>query len=1106
MATLSRTLPDLSKLEPLDGTNFKRWSQKLLIFFEQLDVDYVLFTNPPENPQLTSDTTTAIVSATQTETNRTNDDQKVKYERDNKTVRGHLLNHMSNTLFDLFVNQKSAKEIWETLETRYGGDDAGRKKYVVGKWLQFHMTDDKPIMDQVHEYENLQRQVPKQRKKIPKGGQQKTFKNNDGKIQKNKVTCYCCGKTGHKAYQCYQRKDQQKPNHKQHAQTTPQVNLAETEEVIAAVVVEANLVENKSDWILDTGASKHFCSNKELFQELKEAADGECVYMGNSATAGVLGKGKVLLKLTSGKTLALQDVLYVPSLRRNLISGSLLNKVGLKIVLEADKVIITKNGDFIGKGYLADGLFVLNTMPFVSNKSISNSAYIVESVNIWHGRLGHVNFDSVKRLKSMNLIDISEADKCSKCSVCVESKFVRKPFKPVTQRCTELLELIHSDLADFKNTLSKGFAPNLSYLKVWGCLAKVAYPDFRKSKYGPKTFDCVFIGYAQNSAAYRFMCLLDNSFCEARNAEFFELIFPFNKMHDSLAETSNNLDTSSSSITTIDEIRRSKRQRIERSFGPDFLTAFIVQDLDRINDHVVSAYLVEEDPKTYVEAITSIDSGFWKEAIKNELDSIMTNHTWDLVDLPIGSKPIKCKWIFKKKIKPDGSIDKFKARLVVVGYTQKEGIDYFDTYSPVTKIATIRTLVAISAINGLMIHQMDVKTAFLNGDLEEEIYMEQPEGFIVPGLERKVCKLRKSLYGLKQAPKQWYEKFDRSLLSNGYKTNASDTCVYTKLCGCDFVIICLYVDDMLIFGSNLQVINETKSFLNSQFDMKDLGEADVILGVKIRKTENGFSLCQSHYIEKILKKFGCHDEIPVRTPYDPSACLKKNKGDSVSQADYAKIIGSVMFLMNYTRPDIAYAVSRLSRYTHNPNKDHWDALRRLLRYLKGTMNLCLHFNKYPAVLEGFCDANWVTDNDEVSSTSGYVFTLGGGAISWKSAKQTCIARSTMESEFIALELAGQEAEWLRNLVGDVPLWGSSVPVSLHCDSQAAIGIAKNYAYNGKRRHIRIRHGAVKELLKGGIISLEYVRSERNLADPLTKGLTRRIILETSRAMGLKPLE
>ncbi|KAK4404061.1 Retrovirus-related Pol polyprotein from transposon TNT 1-94 [Sesamum angolense] len=335
-------------------------------------------------------------------------------------------------------------------------------------------------------------------------------------------------------------------------------------------------------------------------------------------------------------------------------------------------------------------------------------------------------------------------------------------------------------------------------------------------------------------------------------------------------------------MENVVEIRRSKRQKTERSFGPDFLTSFLTEDPNRIDEQFVSAFLVDEDPKTYVEAITSIDSSFWKEAIKNELDSIMTNHTWDLEDLPVGSKPIKCKWIFKKKIKPDGSIDKFKARLVVVGYTQKKGIDYFDTYSPVTKIATIRALIALSAINDLMIHQMDVKTAFLNGDLEEEIYMEQPEGFVVPGLESKICKLRKSLYGLKQAPKQWYEKFDSTLSSNGFKTNASDTCVYTKLFGCDCVIICLYVDDMLIFGSNLQVINETKKFLSSQFDMKDLGEADVILGVKIRKTENGFSLCQSHYIEKILKRFNCHEEIPVRIPYDPSICLKRNNGDGVT--------------------------------------------------------------------------------------------------------------------------------------------------------------------------------------------------------------------------------
>lgn len=208
--------------------------------------------------------------------------------------------------------------------------------------------------------------------------------------------------------------------------------------------------------------------------------------------------------------------------------------------------------------------------------------------------------------------------------------------------------------------------------------------------------------------------------------------------------------------------------------------------------------------------------------------------------------------------------------------------------------------------------------------------------------------------------------------------------------------------------------------------------------------------------------------------------------------------------MNCTRPDIAYAVSRLSRYTHNPSAEHWHALYRLLKYLKGTADWCLHFNSFPAILESYCDANWVSDSDEVSSTSGYVFTLGGGAISWKSIKQSCIASSTMESEFIALELAGREADWLRSLLAEVPLWGnSSAPVPIHWDSQAAIGVTKNSVYNGKRRHIRIRHAIVRDFLKNGVITLDFVKSESNLADPLTKGLARRQVHESSRGMGLK---
>ena len=229
------------------------------------------------------------------------------------------------------------------------------------------------------------------------------------------------------------------------------------------------------------------------------------------------------------------------------------------------------------------------------------------------------------------------------------------------------------------------------------------------------------------------------------------------------------------------------------------------------------------------------------------------------MDLPPGSKPLGYKWIFKKKMKEDGSIDKYKARLVIKGYKQKEGLDYFDTYSPVTRISSIRMLIAIAAIHNLEIHRMDVKTAFLNGDLDEEIYMEQPEGFIVPGQEKKVCRFVKSLYGLKKAPMQWHEKFDNVMMTNGFKINECDKCVYVKNTEHGFVIICLYVDDILIMGSNNEIIKTTKEMFNNKFEMKDLGVADVILGIKISKTSDGLILSQSHYIEKILKKFKQND-------------------------------------------------------------------------------------------------------------------------------------------------------------------------------------------------------------------------------------------------------
>ena len=275
-------------------------------------------------------------------------------------------------------------------------------------------------------------------------------------------------------------------------------------------------------------------------------------------------------------------------------------------------------------------------------------------------------------------------------------------------------------------------------------------------------------------------------------------------------------------------------------------------------------------------------------------------------------------------MKLDGSIDKFKARLVAKGFKQKADFDFFDRFSSVTRITFIRLLIAIVAIFYLKIHQMDVKTTFLNGDLEEEIYMDQPEDFVKPRQESKVCKLTKSLYGLKQAPKQWHEKFDSCMIKNGYKSNEYNKCIYSKSWNNLHVIISLYVDDMLIFGLNMHVINEMKNMLKSYFVMKDLGEANFILSMKLQKHVMGYFLI-NHIM---LRKYNFHDHKSVATPFDSSVHLfPVNNDDKIfNQKDYASIIGSLHYATDCTRPDITDAVGVLSRFTSKPSKDHWLAI------------------------------------------------------------------------------------------------------------------------------------------------------------------------------------
>ncbi|GJY26243.1 zinc finger, CCHC-type containing protein [Tanacetum coccineum] len=561
--------------------------------------------------------------------------------------------------------------------------------------------------------------------------------------------------------------------------------------------------------------------------------------------------------------------------------------------------------------------------------------------------------------------------------------------------------------------------------------AVVRLPDPKLKTLGERGIECIFVGYAEHSKAFRFYVIEPNdsvainSIIESRNAIFDENMFSSvpSPSHRSLVKRTEDCGGSVVPEKTSDDIvqqsepqlRKSKRHRTPKDFGPEF-----------------QLYLIEGTRDE-------------KEAINDEMDFIMGNNTWVLTDLPPGCRPLGCKWIFKRNLKVDGTVEKFKARLVIQDFKQKSGIDYFDTYAHVARINTIRLLIAMTSIHSLIIHQMDVKTAFLNGELEEGVYMNQPLGFIFPGNKNKVCKLVKSFYELKQAPKQWHQKFDEVVLSNGYLFNQTDKCVYSSFdASGKGVIICLYVNDMLIFGTDQVQVDLTKEFLSSRFSMKDIGEAYVILGIRIKHESNCLAISQSHYIEKFLKKFNYSNCTPVSTPLDTCEKLMPNRGLAVSQLEYSRVIGCLMYAMTCIRPDIAFDVGKLSRDTINPGTPHSQAIHRVLKYLKKTTDYRLIYFAYPSVLEGYIEASWINNTEDNSSTSGWI-----------------------------------------------PLWVKPMaPISIRCDSATTLAKAYSQMYNGKSRHLGVRHSMIRELTTNGVKSIEFMRSQQNLADHLMKSLAR----------------
>ncbi|GJW16634.1 zinc finger, CCHC-type containing protein [Tanacetum coccineum] len=886
-----------------------------------------------------------------------------------ETMIGLILNGMSYPLFDIYQHVESSKELWDFLEAKYMAGDASSKKFLNSNFTNYKMTDSRPVIEQYNEllgilgrstqhkmnmdeviqlsciidklppsWKDFKHTLKHHKEELTlvefrvqdndklKGNNvdgpsvvnmmehNNSFRYNDNKgkckhqvtntdpNKKSKVTCWKCGKLGHLKKDCKGGKVGNKANGSStNSSVDGSTNSLKGQNMFnkylqiyyVTYVSEAYFVQDDDVvWWVNSGATMHVCKDRLWFKTYKSLNHGSILYMKNESTSLVYGCGSVDLRFSSGKVVSLFNVFHVPNIRKNLVSSSILNNCGYKQVTESNNL-------FHPSMLIHSDLCDMHATPSLGNKKYFVT-FIDDASRFCYVYLSHTKDETLDKFKVF------------KTEVELQQRSMIKRFR--TDRGGEYMDtlyfqcvgIIHETTAPYtpqqigisekKNKVLKEMVNSmLSYSglsqEFWGeAMAVVRLLDPKLKTLGERGIECIFVRYAKYSKAFRFSSVPRPSLTIPNGTEV-------------------------------------------------------------IGDSVVLEEVTKkDDPKTFNKAMKSQDVAFWKEAINNEMDSIMGNNTWVLADLPPGCKPLSCKWIFKRKLKLDGTIEKFKARQIIQGFRQNSGIDYFDTYAP-----------------------MDVKTAFLNDELNEEVYMNQLQGFIMPDNENKVCKLIKSLYELKQAP----NKFDET--GKG-------------------VIICVYVDDMLIFDTNQVQVDLINEFLSSRFSMKDMGEANVIL---------------------------------VSTPMDTSEKLMPNN------------------------------VGKLSRYTSIPGTQHWQAIPK-------------------------------------------VFLLGGGAIFWASKKQTCITSSTMESEFVALAAVGKDVDWLRNLIFKISLWSKPIThIYILCDSAATLAKVYSQIYNGKSRHLSDRYSMIHELIMDGLVFIEFVRSQQNLVDHLTKGLARNLVLKSAKGVCLK---
>lgn len=693
---------------------------------------------------------------------------------------------------------------------------------------------------------------------------------------------------------------------------------------------------------------------------------------------------------------------------------------------------------------------------------------------------------------------------------------------------------------------------DLSNLRVFGSLVYVVIESKDKNKLSHQSHTGIFVGYTADRLTYRVWMHDSKSIHVTRHVTFDEAVKGWN--WSSVASSTPSIippvmpHSSAEVIPSEVELRQSSRARKPVQphwhLHPDRRANLYAYAMSTEFKQVDSASppsvqrlthteLLSVEPLNITQAMRRPDWPHWLDAIESELNSLHKANVWELVIPPVGSNIVGCRPVFKIKRRADGEIDRYKVRYVAQGYNQIEGVDFNETFAPVAKTSSIRAMLALAAWHGLHVHQMDVETAFLNGDIDYPIFMRQPPGSIKPGTESMVCLLKKSIYGLKQSGRVWYQKMHDSLVNgHGFEAMQGDHCVYRRddSSSGSVIWIALYVDDLLIMGNKLESVKIFKQHLSATFSMKDLGVAQFILGIQIQRDLGAgtLTISQGAYIRALTEKFGMSNSKPITTPMEVKHGLSHSQSpvtrlecEAMRSTPYMSAVGGIMYAMTSTRPDLAFSVAVLSQFGNNPGTSHWSAVKRVLQYMNCTADVGITYRARPkdspsnskATLHGFCDADWASNLDNRRSITGCIFILASGAISWAARSQPTVALSTVEAEYMSYCMAAREVIWWRQLLNQLYYNPTNISSSsqtvkslpatiIYADNQGAIALSKNPEFHQRTKHISVIWHFLREKVVSEELVLKYLSTHQMAADFLTKSLPREAHLKCCDAVGL----